>query len=711
MDWTGPDGGEPVYCNFFNFCYHCRYVLPKVPQLTKIMSNALRFRLFAVFFLLVLMNTSLFAQLFRNLPRRVERQPVVTPQRVERQPVVAPQRAERQPAVAPQRVGRQPAVTTISPAEAKVQLQRLTSEIKENPRKITENDLNRSQRLLLDAVNDLQRRLPREFDRETANDWSTTFQLAELRTTLGTPTPDAAILEAVQNAFFSDKEGIRWLLFDGLHTALRRYQTVARLITEESYERQLNSVCDNLVNHIEAYSEARNPLYFVTLSEAITWLDDISFIEPRAARLAELTRAAFSGVNLRLQIGNEFIAAGFRNEIEETLDIDDVILGTRVIGDGTLTGRSTAELVHSPNRAIIKVLAEGEIETLTDGSQRMVTVKNHTTGILRGEKQILFSADGITTTPASARANLNAQISDINVNAGRLVQRIARNQVDSRKAESEAEAARRAERQMTAQMNDRIDPNIAELNAKYQKIREALNKPGLFPRVWNLSSSPQQIDWSILLGNRYQPSAPIPAPTIPATNGLAVQVHQSALNNMLTIALAGRSIDEEKFVQRLEEFFDETPAFLERKTDAAPARVSFGPRAPVDVLFIDNKIRVVVRLNDIQVGDNSSRSFRISVEYQIKMEEQEGRSVVVLEQTEAEAYPLDWRPGGGRTLSATETIIRTYLLRRLEALPKRQEAKSLDLGGEWAGSGQLVPQFASAEKGWLTLVWSWKPAE
>ena len=639
------------------------------------MSNVLRFRLVAVLFLLVSLQLPVFGQrLFPNLPRRAERQP---------------------------------AITTLSPADAKIQLQRLTSELKANPRKITDSDLNRCQRLLLDAVTDLQRRLPREFDRATASDWNTTFQLAELRATLGQRTPDPAILEAVQNAFQSDKEGVRWLVFDGLRTALRRYQSVVQMSKENTFETRLTSVCDNLVEYIETYSEGRNPLYFVTLTNAIMWLDDISFLDARAARVAELARVACSGVNVRLQIGSDFVVAGFVQEIKEILDIDDVILGTKVVGSGTLSGTSSAELVQSPNRAVIKVLANAALDTHTDGTQRMVTVKNHTTGTLRGEKPIIFAADAISTTPARTRANLDAKLSDININAGPLVRLLARSQIDTRREDSLEEASRRAERQMSGQMNDRIDPNIAKLNERYQKLRSMMTRAGLFPRVWNLSSTTKQIDWSILLGDRYQPSAPVPAPALPPTNGLMVQVHQSSFNNMLTILLAGRFVDEERFSERIGEFFDETPEFLQRKTEESPAKVSFDGRVPVDVLFVDNKIRVVVRLTDIQAMDNTGRSFTITVEYQVKTE----NGAVVFEQTAAEAFPVGFRPESGATMSVPQTIIRSYLMRRLEALPKRQEAAALDLGGQWEGKGQLIPQFASTEKGWLTLVWSWQPAE
>jgi len=673
------------------------------------MSYALRLRFAAVLILLVSLSTTLFGQgRFRNVPRRVER-PTVEQQAVERQPVER-RTVERQP-VERRTVERQPVVSSLSPADAKVQLQRLTDEVKADPRQITASDLDRCQKSLLDAVNTLQTRLSREFNRTTANDWRTTLQLAELRAALAKGTPDPEILESVQDVLYSDKEGVRWILFDPLRTALRRYQNVAKMLSEENYEKPWTNICDNLVKYIETYSEGRDPGYLIALSDVMVWLDDVSLFEPRAARLASLMRAACAGVNVRLQAGSDLVVAGFQKKIDETLDISDTILGTKVVGDGVLVGTSSAELVKSSQKATIKVLADAMLETNTDGSQAMVRVKNHTTGTLRGEKQIIFTAEGITTTPAHSKADLKAEISDVKINAGPLVSRVARGQIDSRKQASQAEAARRAERRMNTRMNERIDPNIADLDKKYQKIRDALNKTGLFPRVWNLSSTTGQIDWAILLGNTYQPSAPMSAPGFQPSNGLSVQVHQSAFNNMLAILLAGRFIDEERFSERITEFLGETPKFLELKTDDTPAKVSFGQGAPVDVRFIDDKIRVVVKLDDIQVMDNVGRSFTISVEYRIKMEQREGRDLVVLEQTEAEAFPTRYKPDSGTSLSAPQTIIRSYLLRRLEALPKRQEAEPLTLGGEWEGTGQLVPQFASSDKGWLTLVWSWKPTK
>jgi hypothetical protein len=598
--------------------------------------------------------------------------------------------------------------TAISPETAKEQIVPLVESLREDFKKISDADFNRSRKLLTDANNALIQKLSREADQTAAKDWKETLQLEKLQETLASGTPNKEILDDVRNALYSDKEGVRWVLFDDLRTELRRYQTIERLLKEGSYDKQFVNVCDNLLKFIEKYSTNRETPYGVALGDVVIWLDDVSTIEPRAAKLANLTRLACSGVNVQLQVGSDFVGAGFSRKIDETLVIDDDILGTKVVGEGTLSATSSAALMKSARKAAIKILVDAEMETNTSGNHPPVTLKTNTTGTIRGEKQIQISADALTTVPARTKANLTSRISDVRINAGPLVKLLAKGQIEDGRSDAEYEAEQRASKRMNDRLNEQVDPKITELNEKYQTlIREPLIKTGLFPQVWNLSSTEEKIDWSILVGNKYQPSAPQPASSLARNYGLAVQVHQSALNNIASILLAGRFIDEEKTTAQLTKQFKKLPKFLERKTDDAPAKVSFGAKAPIDVLFVDNKIKVIVRLDDIQVLNNTDKAYTITVEYSVKVETKDGRDVVILEQTKAEAFPSSYKPDSKVRLSAVQTIIRSYLMKRLEALPKQIEGKPLELEGEWAGKGSLVPVFAAADNGWLTFAWDW----
>jgi hypothetical protein len=592
-----------------------------------------------------------------------------------------------------------------SPAEAATKLTELAAALKTNYKKPSNADLQRSKKLLVQAAVSVTKALDKE-PKDVADDWKKTLQLAELQATLEKDSPDSAVLDAVQNSLYSDKEGVRWTLFDTLRSALRRYQNIDKLLKNDSYDKQLTNVLEKLPEYVTRYKADSGPLYAGAITDVAGWLDDISIFEPRAAKLAALTRSAVSGVNVQLKVSENFVKAGFERSLSETFDIDDEINGTKVVGSGSLTGTSTAELAKSKKSAAIKVVVNGEMVSDTDGSHPPVTLKTHTTGTLTSEKTVVIAADAVSVKPAKGNASLNPEISGVNINACRLIRPLVKLGINSQKEDSKEEAELRAAQRVSKQLDEQLDPRIVELNERYQNLRQPLVKAGLFPKVWNLSSSEDAIDLSILLAAQNQPSAPQPAPALNADYGLAVQVHQSAINNLAATFQAGRFIDEEKSTKRIAKYFGETPKFLERKSDVSPAKVSFGQKAPIDVSFAGNKIKVVVRLDDIEVLGSNDKSYVITVEYQISTANKDGKDIVVLEQSVAEAYPSSYKPGN--RLSAVQTIIRSYLQKRLEALPKRFEAEPLNLGGEWKGKGQLVPALTSAENGWLTLAWYWR---
>ncbi|MDR3234975.1 MAG: hypothetical protein LBT46_15160 [Planctomycetaceae bacterium] len=594
---------------------------------------------------------------------------------------------------------------TLSQEKTQQQLAALAAKLKTDYRKIADTDLQRSKKLLLQEVNSLIRVLRKE-PKDVAEEWKTALKLAELKAALEKNTLDETLVDEVQNTLYSNKEGIRWTLFDALRSALRRYQNIDKLLKNNNYDKQLVNVLDNLPKYVSQYNAVSSPLYAEAITEVTGWLDDISLFEPRTAGLAALTRSAVSGVNVRLQISEDFIKAGFGQSVSETFDIDDDILGTKVVGSGTVNGRSTAELANSRDTAAIKVILNADMQSDTKGSHPPVTLKTHTTGTLSGEKDVVFSAEAVTTKPAKAQANLKPEISDVRINACRIIKPFVRMQIGSQKEDSKAEAELRAARRLSRRLDEQIDPRIAELNEQYQNIRQPLVKAGLFPKVWNLSSSEDAVDWSILLATQNQPSAPQQTPSSATGSGLTVQIHQSAINNLASTFLAGNFIDEEKSAKRIAQYFKNKPKFLERQSDVSPAKVSFGQKAPVDVSFADNKIKVVVRLEDIEVLNSNDKSYVITVEYNVSSSKKDGRDVVVLEQSVAEAYPSSYKQGG--RLSAVQTIIRSYLMKRLENLPKHFEAQPLNVEGEWKDKGQLIPLLVSAENGWLTLSWNWQ---
>ncbi len=641
----------------------------------------------------------------------------------------------------------------IGPEEAAKQLAELCATLKNDFKPLTDKDVRQSKQHLLTATDDLIRVIKTDPDRKSAAIWMERFALQKLRDALASD--GDSLQEAMTEtwrALHANHKGIRWSVFEDLRVALRQYFRLTAMIApvaqsegstvedekdvvakKTAYAAEFERICGTLPATIEAYAKNVIVREDAELANAMTWLEDVAAVEPRAAKLAVLARIAFSGVNVRVQVGADLIAAGFQTEIaEEKMEISENILGTRVTGSGTMSAKSTGSPVDAKDHAEILVEVDAKMNSDTTGRQSPVTVKTRTSGTLHGEKRIIIAEDRITTSPARTKADLQSNLYSVRVNGGPLVQSIARSEVQDRQGASKAESRRRAEARMNGRIDEMIDARIADLNAKYrEKLREPLMQAGLFPRIWELSSTRQAMNWNALVASASQPSAMNPAPEADKDHSILVRIHQSALNNAAAIALAGKYFDEDEVVKQLQEQFgplpeDQKPAALDRPDGEDPLRVTFATESPIRVSFNDNKITVLVQVHefflprrgDDAIGEDGKpllqarRGLNIELTYDVKIEKVEGkdgvmREVVVLEQTEEpQLSPRD----GGR-FSALSNPTQTVVKRRLKAMQTRIVGQPRELEGEWKGKGTLIPTFASAKDGWLTVAWDWVAAE
>lgn len=613
-------------------------------------------------------------------------------------------------------------VESDTPENVKRKLAELCEELKADFKPLTPNDLAGVRKQLVRETDALIRLMKRDSNRASAAAWTERFALDELQKALQVENPDDEVLGATWRALHGDFPGIRWNVFDPLRVSLRRYFRFQSLLNDidgkQRYELELVRTCTNLPGTIEAYSQNKVERQDTELANTIDWLEDVSCVEPRAARIARLARTAFSGVNVNVRIGSDFVGAGFRTEIvDEPVSINENILGTRMVGNGIFSAVSEAGFVENPHRAEISVNITGTMNSVTTGYNSPVTLRSTGTAAITGEKRIVFTEDRIYTTPSRSRAQLSVSIDQVRINGGPMIQCIARKQIQKRQGASKAESQRRTEMRVNQRLNERIDERIEELNRRYQeKLREPLVRAGLFPRVWNLAGTAEAIHWSTQVGDHSQPSAMNTAPGTDRNYDLLVQVHQSAPNNAAAIALTGRYFDEDQFVQKMKEQFEKLGDRLDRPENEEPLRLTFGPEAPIRVGFDEDKMTVLIQVHEFFMPGatpdaplQARRGLNILLTYQFKVEKVDGRDRVVLEQVgEPKLSP---RPGDGTHFSALSNPTQTVVRRRLKALEPRIVLKPWEPEGEWKGKGVLIPSYATAKDGWLTFGCDWVPAE
>lgn len=534
--------------------------------------------------------------------------------------------------------------------------------------------------------------------------------------------PDTRALLKTYNAISSDNDSlVPLLLLAPLRAELRRYLTIELTSREADFQGRFEQVCGDLMKAVERYAENGNPVDAVDIADASLWLEDLGTFEPRMKEIAALMQTAFSGPNIFIEVRRPVVSAFFERVFEQQFEVRERILGSDVRGSGTATGKTTAVTVPNKNAVEICLIIESDTVSKTTARQQMVTVFTENRGPVNGEKSIRISPERFTTLPAKCVADTRAKITGTRVNAGPFIRCIAEQQVQARKAASEAEGRRLTAKRLGERIDAEADPQIAEFERKF---RESVQKPiaetGLGTKRWNFSSSDAAVFCEIALKNRMQPTVFAPpseiSPEISNEAGIIVRVHHSALNNLAKCVLSGRTINEEKFIADIEDRFGPIERNIDRKANEAPLVLEFAKKAPIGVTFDNQKIVVEVKLDRIEQSEFSRSRYPmdIRVEYEIETAE-----TLRLRLKEIKVQPPGFAPERGDTVSARMEVIRTVLVSRLrEALPESIElegrelpGRKLDDGTETPGPGRIKPILFETKDGWLSIVWKFEKNE
>ncbi|MDR3110204.1 MAG: hypothetical protein LBU65_11045 [Planctomycetaceae bacterium] len=570
-------------------------------------------------------------------------------------------------------------------------------------------EISRSLSVLRNANNILVRKVDSELDNEKAAFWKEHLQLADLQKTLATAEPDAKLLAEIAGKFEADIDGIRHIRFAAARDALRNYRTLLQLQNEQQLQAQFKLLETSLPSLVEAYSGTEDTDAGAKLSRMIVWLDDLKSYIPEAGAVVTLLRANLTKQNLFVDVSEKMIGAGFIRDFQESFDVRENIDGTNIIGTGNIDGKVTANLVENKRVAEIRVELNANMESNTTGSQGPVVVRSQTSGTMNASKLIYISKEEIVAARATASGNLQTQILKTSINGGKIIKLFAKQQISERQPETQAIAKRRAEQRLAKRVDETVNERIGELNGRYQnEFRKPLNDLGLFPSVWNLTTSEDKLHLSLTAGSSSQLAAPTVVPeTATAGSDLVVRLHQSFVNNVATLALAGRTFEEESVVAHLAERYgkDKLPKALQRDSSEEPWTIKFAPTLPVSISFNEDVLKVCVRIDVFKQGNNvyearDGRGLDITVTYKVSKDGE----MTVFEKQEATVFPRGFDQSKDK-LGGRETSIISIVKKRLDSqLPAKLGQKTEIAESEWKGHS-ITPNQASAKSGWITIGW------
>ncbi len=583
-------------------------------------------------------------------------------------------------------------------------LPEMCREAKETFRPLSETDLQQAKQLLIQAVDRLEQRLAEDGPNGAA--WQKYIRWESLAAQLDSEdTADLTELDAVYKRLAAAHEGLGLVWFIDVRQALRQYLVVARSIGNAQLEAGYQGLMDTLADRLQAYADAPSSNGALVITEAVRWLQDAQ----QAPELLEAIAEHLTQPNLFLKVSAEVIDAGVGEPVDDTMPIRDVILDTNIYGTGHTVGQTHVELFPDTQRGVIDTILLAATQSKQIGYHGPVRIYSRGTTRIGARKRLWIDADGLHSFPAVSNAVTDTTITSIRAKrSGGLIEKIAWKQVGKQKAQAQRIAGRHAEQRVNERVDQQADEMLAKANEAFvDKFRRPLLQRKLFPQQLQFSTTKEALQVVALQAAPDQLAAPSAPPVSTPEADLALQVHESMINNLAARALGGRMLREESLQAVVTDLLGELPERMQTPEDEPPWAITFARRLPVSVRFADDAFTVMIRGRRFYKGEDRHPGMNITVTYKIVEAEQGFKAV---RQGGVEVLPPGFDPDGDKQLSTSQVIIRKLLQRRFEDLFQEELiGQGLELPGKLAQAGKMMPVTLVCRDGWLSVAWKSTP--
>lgn len=341
-----------------------------------------------------------------------------------------------------------------------------------------------------------------------------------------------------------------------------------------------------------------------------------------ARELAERIELHYRNCNLRFAISEDLLSRLL--PAQETIHepVRDTILGVPVRGQSeTLTSLRVRTIPHE-HRLLLSLEARGSISAWTRSQSGPATLINDAWSDYVVRKPIELTVRGLHTYPAEAESESRTRLRNFETDFDGipLLGSIVRSVVEDRVAEGTPRARQEIERKVKAkalqQMDLQGDERLAEASRRFEDQALArLAGLSLEPTMAALRTTDERAIMRVRLATGEQLAAHTPRPRAPSDSILSLQMHESALNNVLTqLDLNGRQFQVPELhlwiASKLQ--LPEPDAEALRHEDAV---IGFADEDAVQVLCREDRVEVTLSLAEVSSGYNRWSNFSVRVFY------------------------------------------------------------------------------------------------
>ncbi|MBX3414502.1 MAG: hypothetical protein KF708_17580 [Pirellulales bacterium] len=346
-----------------------------------------------------------------------------------------------------------------------------------------------------------------------------------------------------------------------------------------------------------------------------------------ARQLADLIDTHYRNCNLRVAVARELIERLLPARDPQHEAVRETILGVPVRGQGTTTTNLSVRLVPDDARLRMAIEAAGLIDSRTTSRSGPARFWNDGHGQYFVRALLNITPEGIQLGDIDGHATVASRLRNFETDYDGipLVGSLVRGVVEREYSERRGAARRESERKVTHRVEQRIAAEAGKMvaNANRQldeRVGSLLRELGFDTPASVLQTTDQRLIARLRLATEEQLGAHTPRPRAPSDSVLSLQVHESALNNLVEqLDLDGRQFSVPDLHQWLA-----TKLHLKNSPAVDPSReevfVTFAENDAVRVRCREDRIEVTLSLADVENPENHWRNFQVKVFYRPQVE-------------------------------------------------------------------------------------------
>jgi hypothetical protein len=432
----------------------------------------------------------------------------------------------------------------------------------------------------------------------------------------------------------------------------------------------------------------------------------LSDLESRglADDLTMAIRAQASHPNAVVQVSNRLLQQHFAQPLDEAFRIDEVIAGTRVAGNGRLSGALECRPGSHPGVAGWTWSMQATSTSQSSGVSRGVQVDSTGTTSLSGSKRFHLDATGLSVLPAEADARTAIEFTGIRAGGGGRRQSTAVSEVYATRPRAEADSSASARRSIVQRLDGSASELLAEFQSHYDRtIKSPLGRSTLLVTTIRTAGSDDAQTWSCWLEELHGLAAPEPAPARLADADLAMSWHASFVERYAAMRLAGRTFTAGGLAKELDGWLGRDSSATGAAASPDQWRLKFAADHPITCRIADGQVHLSLRLAEFADSKSEYPAVQVHLAY---MPRQSEGGWVLARIGAVEAYPLDYEPGTGKTLTGRQLVLRRAVQRSLENTLRQELALSpLEIKRGGAPALRISPREVRASQGWLSIDW------